>query len=74
MKKFFVIVIAIAVIAIAGYGIAYLVTPVSSVSLEEYVHEVNISCPNAFIVRDESVYYATSSTRYRGKHRVQRQH
>lgn len=61
MKKFFVIVIAIAVIAIAGYGIAYLVTPVSSVSLEEYVHEVNISCPNAFIVRDESVYYATSS-------------
>lgn len=61
MKKFFIIVIAVAILAIAGYGIAYLVTPVNSVALEEYVHEVGISCPDAFISRSESVYYATSS-------------
>ena len=61
MKKFFMIVIAIAVLSIAGYGIAYLVSPVTSIELEEYVHEVGISCPDAFIVRNESVYYATSA-------------
>ena len=53
MKKFFMIVIAIAVLSIAGYGIAYLVSPVTSIELEEYVHEVGISCPDAFIVRNE---------------------
>lgn len=60
MKKFFMIVIAVVILAIAGYGIAYLVAPVDSIALEEYVHEVSISCPDAFISRSESVYYATS--------------
>ena len=61
MKKFFMIVIAIAVLSIAGYGIAYIVSPVNSIALEEYVHEVSVSCPDAFIIRNETVYYATSA-------------
>lgn len=61
MKRFFMIVIAVAVLAIAGYGIAYIVSPVTSIALEEYVHEIGISCPGAFIVRDESVYYSTTA-------------
>ena len=61
MKRFFYIVIALVILATAGYGIAYLMTPVTSVELEEYVHEVGISCPDAFISRNESVYYSTSS-------------
>lgn len=60
MKRFFIIVISLTILAIVGYGIAYVVTPVSSVALEEFSHEVKISCKQAYIIRDESVYYAKS--------------
>lgn len=60
MKRFFVIVISLVILLIAGYGIAYFVSPLSSVELEEYGHEIGVSCEQAFIVRDETVYYATS--------------
>ena len=59
MKKFFTIVILLAVLVIAVYGIAYLVLPMHSMELEEYKHEVGITCEDAYIVRDESVYYST---------------
>lgn len=61
MKKFFIVVISLAILAIVGYGIAYVVMPVTSVNLEEYTHEVKISCEQAYIVRDETVYYATAA-------------
>ena len=61
MKKFFIAVISLAILAIAGYGIAYLVIPVNSIELTEYTHAVGISCPDAYIVRDETVYYSTSN-------------
>lgn len=61
MKKFFIAVISLVILAIVGYGIAYVVTPVTSVELEEYTHEVKISCDQAYIVRDETVYYATAA-------------
>lgn len=61
MKKFFIAVISLVILAIVGYGIAYIVTPVTSVNLEEYTHEVKISCEQAYIVRDETVYYATAA-------------
>ena len=60
MKKFFIAVISLAIFAIAAYGIAYLVIPVTSVELEEYTHSVDFICEDAFIVRDETVYYSTS--------------
>ena len=58
MKKFFIAVISLAIFAIAAYGIAYLVIPVTSVELEEYTHSVDFICEDAFIVRDETVYYS----------------
>ena len=61
MKKFFTIVMSLAVLVIAVYGIAYLVLPMNSIVLEEYVHEVGITCNDAYIVRDESVYYSTAA-------------
>ncbi len=61
MKRFFITVIIIVVLAFVGYGIAYLIRPVYSVSLEQYTNEVGIVCENAYIVRDESVYYSTSA-------------
>ena len=61
MKKFFIIVISLAVLVIAVYGIAYLVLPMHSIVLEEYTHEVGITCDDAYIVRDESVYYSTAA-------------
>lgn len=60
MKKFFLAVIALTIFAIAGYGIAYLVIPVNSIELVEYTHIVDLKSDNAFIVRDETVYYSTS--------------
>lgn len=60
MKKFFLAVIALTIFAIAGYGIAYLVIPVNSIELSEYTHTVDLLCEDAFIVRDETVYYSTS--------------
>lgn len=61
MKRFFAIVISIAMLAIVGYGIAYMVIPKRSVALEEYTHELSISCDDAYIVRDETVYYSTTT-------------
>lgn len=61
MKKFFTVLISVVLLAIAGYGISYLVRPAYSVELEEYRHEVGIHCAKAYIVRDESVYYATTA-------------
>lgn len=58
MKKFFIVVILLGVLLIAGYGISYFVSPVKSVALEEYGHEIGITTEQAYIVRDESVYYA----------------
>lgn len=60
MKKFFIAVISLAIAAIVAYGIAYLVIPVSSIELTEYVHRVEFVCKDAFIVRDETVYYSNS--------------
>ncbi len=60
MKKFFILVISLTILAIAGYGIAYLVIPVSSVELSEYTHSIDLVCEDAFIVRDETVYYSAS--------------
>lgn len=60
MKKFFLAVIALAIFAIAGYGIAYIVIPVNSIELNEYTYTVDLVCEDAFIVRDETVYYSTS--------------
>lgn len=61
MKKFFIAVISLTILTIAGYGIAYIVTPVNSVPLNEYTHTVSYDCDDAFIVRDETVYYSTSN-------------
>lgn len=61
MKKFFIIVIAVTLCAIIGYGIAYFVGPVRTMKLEEYTHEVTLKCNDAFIVRDEAVNYATAA-------------
>ncbi|MDD6762773.1 MAG: HlyD family efflux transporter periplasmic adaptor subunit [Clostridiales bacterium] len=58
MKKFFIVVILLGVLLIAGYGISYFVSPVKSVVLEEYGHEIGITSENAYIVRDETVYYS----------------
>ncbi len=60
MKKFLYIVIALVILAIAGYGIAYIAIPVTSVELNEYTHTIDMVCDDAYIVRDETVYYATS--------------
>ena len=60
MKKFFILVISLAIFAIAGYGIAYLVIPVTSIELSEYTHSIDIVCEDAYIVRDETIYYSAS--------------
>ncbi len=65
MKKFFIAVMSLAVIAIVAYGIAYFVLPVHSIEIEEYTHEASLRCDDVYIVRDETVYYAkTSGTVY----------
>lgn len=61
MKKFFIGVICITILAFAGYGIAYVVRPLTSMELEEVTHEISISYDNAFIVREEAVYGAGSA-------------
>lgn len=60
MKKFFIIVISLAVLMIAAYSIVYVLAPASSTELEQITHEVLVSCEDAYIVRDETVYYAAS--------------
>ena len=58
MKKFLIIVITLVLLAVAAYGIAYFVMPVSSMELTGYTHSVGFVSYNAYIVRDESVYYS----------------
>ena len=60
MKKFFILVISLAILAIAGYGIAYVVIPVTSIELSEYTHSIDLVCEDAYIVRDETIYYSAS--------------
>ncbi len=61
MKKFLIIVISLVILTIAAYGVAYLVMPVSSMPLDKYTHSVGFECENAYIVRDEAVYYSKSA-------------
>lgn len=61
MKKFFIFVISLVIIMITCYGIGYVVSPVSSIKLEEYEHEISIKCPQAYIVRDETIFTAPSA-------------
>lgn len=60
MKKFFVTVIFIAIAAIAGYGIKYVVSPVNTQQLE-YITQENAINTNGFIIRDEWVMYTRSA-------------
>ncbi len=60
MKKFFVTVIFIAIAAIAGYGIQYVVSPVNTQQLE-YITQENSINTNGFIIRDEWVMYTRSA-------------
>lgn len=60
MKKFFVAVIALVLLTATAYGVAYFVMPVNSAELSRYTHSVSFVCDNAFIVRDETVYYSES--------------
>ncbi len=58
MKKFLIIVISLVLLAVTAYGIAYFVMPVSSIELNQYTHSVGFICDNAYIVREEAVYYS----------------
>lgn len=61
MKKFFIAVIALVLVTTIAYGIAYFVIPVSSMELERYTHSIDFVCDNAYIVRDETVYYSEAT-------------
>ena len=61
MKKFFIAVISLVIVMITCYGIGYVISPVSSIKLEEYEHEISINCPQAYIVRDETIFMAPSA-------------
>lgn len=60
MKKFFIIVLGIAVAAMVGYGISYALSPVKTQKLE-YITQENAINTNGFIVRDEWVMYTRSA-------------
>ena len=60
MKKFFIIVLCIAVAAMAGFGMKYALTPVNSQKLE-YITQENSINTNGFIIRDEWVMYSRSA-------------
>lgn len=60
MKKFFIIVLCIAVAAMAGYGMKYAMTPVNTQKLE-YITQENAINTNGFIIRDEWVMYSRSA-------------
>lgn len=61
MKKFFIIVITLVILSMMCYIVMYFTRPVNSTELEQCTYEALISCDNAYIVRNESVYYATSA-------------
>lgn len=54
MKRFFVIVLCIAVAAIAGYGIKYALTPVNMQEIEYTTHENSIAA-EGYVIREEWV-------------------
>lgn len=54
MKKFFSIVLSLAVLVIAAYGIKYAMTPVNTQKLEYTTHETSINT-NGFVMLDEWV-------------------
>lgn len=58
MKKFFIAVISLVIFTMVAYGVAYVVMPVNSMELTRYTHSVSFVCENAYIVRDETVYYS----------------
>lgn len=60
MKKFFIAVISLVIFTMVAYGVAYVVMPVNSIELTRYTHSVSFVCENAYIVRDETVYYSPS--------------
>ena len=60
MKKFFIIVICIAIAAMVGYGIKYAVTPINTQKLS-YIMQENAINTNGFIIRDEWVMYSRSA-------------
>ena len=60
MKKFFIIVICIAIAAMVGYGIKYAVTPINTQKLS-YITQENAINTNGFIIRDEWVMYSRSA-------------
>lgn len=60
MKKFFIVVLSVAIAAMAGYGINYALSPVKTHKLK-YITQENSINTNGFIVRDEWVMYTRSS-------------
>lgn len=60
MKKFFIAVISLVIFTMVAYGVAYVVMPVNSMELTRYTHSISFVCENAYIVRDETVYYSPS--------------
>lgn len=60
MKRFFAVVIFIAVAAMAGYGLKYALTPIDTVEAVVTDEEKSISAKGV-ILRDERVYYAKSA-------------
>ena len=57
MKKFFVTVLCIAVAAIAGYGIKYALTPVTTQEIEYMTHENSVS-GEGYVIREEWIMKA----------------
>lgn len=60
MKKFFITVLSIAVIAMVGYGVKYALAPLNTQRLK-YMTQENFINTNGFIIRDEWVMYSRSS-------------
>ena len=60
MRKFFVIVLSIAVVTIAAYGIKYALTPVNTQKVEYITHETSINT-NGFVILDEWVITSRST-------------
>ena len=60
MKKFFIAVLSISIIAFVGFGIHYVVAPVNTLRPEYMAQEDSINT-NGFIIRDEWVMYTRSA-------------
>ena len=60
MKRIFIIALSIAVAAVAGFGIYYVMSPVNTQRLE-YITQENSINTNGFIIRDEWVMYTRSA-------------